>query len=119
VFFLGSFLTIKSAGRASATLLNELMGRAVNCAADRPAARWALARRESGAAPFGMPIDNAALTDDFCRAVVHPTLSVGDVLAAVSAKDLAEASYALTRCLSSHMMKTTRDWLKHSKLWRP
>ena len=46
-----------------------LMGRAVDCAADRPAARWALARHESEAAPFGMPIDNAVLTDDFCRAV--------------------------------------------------
>jgi pimeloyl-ACP methyl ester carboxylesterase len=46
-----------------------LMARAVNCAADRPAARWQLAAREATAAPFGESIDNAFLTDDFCRAV--------------------------------------------------
>lgn len=48
-----------------------LMARAVNCAADRPDARWALAARESVTAPFGAPIDNASLTADFCRAVGH------------------------------------------------
>jgi pimeloyl-ACP methyl ester carboxylesterase len=46
-----------------------LMGRAVNCAADRPAERWAFARRESETAPFGMPIDNTVLTDDYCGVV--------------------------------------------------
>lgn len=46
-----------------------LMARAVNCAADRPEARWKIAARESESAPFGTPIDNAFLTDDFCRAL--------------------------------------------------
>lgn len=46
-----------------------LMARAVNCAADRPRARWDLAAGERAAAPFGEPIDNAFLTDEFCRAV--------------------------------------------------
>jgi pimeloyl-ACP methyl ester carboxylesterase len=46
-----------------------LMPRAVNCAADRPATRWATVRRESKRSLIGMPIDNAFLTDDFCRAV--------------------------------------------------
>jgi pimeloyl-ACP methyl ester carboxylesterase len=46
-----------------------LMARAVNCAADRPDARWRVAARESTTAPFGAPIDNAFLTTDFCRAV--------------------------------------------------
>lgn len=46
-----------------------LMARAVNCAADRPVARWALVARESAKAPFGAPIDNAFLSTDFCRAV--------------------------------------------------
>ena len=45
-----------------------LMARAVNCAADRPRARWRLVARESVEAPFGAPIDNAFLTDHFCRA---------------------------------------------------
>jgi hypothetical protein len=46
-----------------------LMARATNCAADRPAARWEAAARESTTAPFGAPFDNAFLTDDFCRAL--------------------------------------------------
>ena len=46
-----------------------LMARAVNCAADRPVARWSLAARESAGAPFGAPIDNAFLSTDFCGAV--------------------------------------------------
>jgi pimeloyl-ACP methyl ester carboxylesterase len=45
------------------------MARAVNCAADRPDARWALVARESATAPFGAPIDNASLTAGFCRAI--------------------------------------------------
>ena len=48
-----------------------LMARAVNCAADRPRARWDLAAHESASAPFGEPIDNAFLTDEFCQAVGH------------------------------------------------
>lgn len=53
-----------------------LMARAVNCAADRPDARWLLAAREARTAPFGAPIDNAFLSDDFCRAVGydHPAV---------------------------------------------
>ena len=46
-----------------------LMARAVNCAADRPKSRWKTVRSESAAAPFGAPIDNEFLTDEFCRAV--------------------------------------------------
>ena len=46
-----------------------LMGRAVDCAADRPDSRWKAIRTESLTAPFGTPIDNAVLTGDFCRAV--------------------------------------------------
>jgi pimeloyl-ACP methyl ester carboxylesterase len=46
-----------------------LMARAVNCAADRPDARWELADRESAQAPFGPSFDNAFLTDEFCRCV--------------------------------------------------
>jgi pimeloyl-ACP methyl ester carboxylesterase len=46
-----------------------LMARAVNCAADRSAERWAAAARDAETAPFGMPIDNAFLTDEFCAAI--------------------------------------------------
>ena len=53
-----------------------LMARAVNCAADRPKARWEVAQRESESAPFGTPIDNAFLTDDFCRALGYESPSV-------------------------------------------
>ncbi len=53
-----------------------LMARAVNCAADRPAARMSLIERESAAAPFGEPVDNAFLTDDFCRAVGYEVPAV-------------------------------------------
>jgi pimeloyl-ACP methyl ester carboxylesterase len=53
-----------------------LMARAVNCAADRPRARWRLVARESVGAPFGVPIDNAFLTDDFCRATGFNTPAV-------------------------------------------
>ncbi len=50
-----------------------LMARAVNCAADRPDSRWALVRSESAPAPFGMPIDNDFLTDQFCQSVGYTT----------------------------------------------
>jgi pimeloyl-ACP methyl ester carboxylesterase len=53
-----------------------LMARAVNCSADRPRARWHAAASESKAAPFGTPIDNAFLTDNFCRAVGYESPSV-------------------------------------------
>ena len=46
-----------------------LMGQAVNCAADRPQLRRQIIATEIAAAPFGEPIGNGALTDDFCRAV--------------------------------------------------
>jgi pimeloyl-ACP methyl ester carboxylesterase len=49
-----------------------LMARAVNCAADRPQARWDVATAESAAAPFGPPIDNSFLTKRFCVAVGYP-----------------------------------------------
>lgn len=50
-----------------------LMARAVNCAADRPEARWDLVTSEAATAPFGAPIDNEFLTEDFCRAVGYDT----------------------------------------------
>jgi hypothetical protein len=53
-----------------------LMARAVNCAADRPASRWGLVMAESALAPFGNPIDNEFLTEDFCRAVGYSTTPV-------------------------------------------
>jgi pimeloyl-ACP methyl ester carboxylesterase len=53
-----------------------LMARAVNCGADRPQRRWDLAARESESAPFGEPIDNLFLTDDFCRAVGYEAAPV-------------------------------------------
>jgi pimeloyl-ACP methyl ester carboxylesterase len=53
-----------------------LMARAVNCAADRPDSRWALVRSESATAPFGMPIDNDLLTDQFCQSVGYVTRPV-------------------------------------------
>jgi pimeloyl-ACP methyl ester carboxylesterase len=46
-----------------------LMGRAVDCAADRPRGRWAMVRKQAAAAPFGIPVDDGVLTDQFCRAV--------------------------------------------------
>ena len=46
-----------------------LMARAVNCAADRPESRRALIAREAQAAPFGNPLDNAVLTNEFCAAI--------------------------------------------------
>ena len=53
-----------------------LMARAVNCAADRPDARWETVDRESAAAPFGSLIDNAFLTADFCRAIGYEVPAV-------------------------------------------
>jgi pimeloyl-ACP methyl ester carboxylesterase len=53
-----------------------LMARAVNCAADRPEARWRVAAGEGATAPFGAPVDNAFLTDDFCRALGYETPAV-------------------------------------------
>lgn len=50
-----------------------LMARAVNCAADRPDARWKTVKSEAETAPFGAPIDNEFLTDDFCKAVGYAT----------------------------------------------
>ncbi len=46
-----------------------LMARSVNCAADRPDARWELVAGESASAPFGAPFDNAFLTAEFCRSI--------------------------------------------------
>lgn len=46
----------------------QLMARSVNCSADRPESRWAIAKAESAEAPFGSPIDNAFLTKRFCIA---------------------------------------------------
>jgi pimeloyl-ACP methyl ester carboxylesterase len=50
----------------------QLMARSVNCSADRPASRWAVANADSTVAPFGSPIDNAFLTKRFCLAVGYP-----------------------------------------------
>jgi pimeloyl-ACP methyl ester carboxylesterase len=52
------------------------MARAVNCAADRPAARWRSVRAASDSAPFGMPIDNEFLTDEFCRVLGFQSAAV-------------------------------------------
>lgn len=49
-----------------------LLARAVNCAADRPQARWDVATAENAVAPFGPPIDNSFLTKRFCVAVGYP-----------------------------------------------
>ncbi|HEX6315991.1 MAG TPA: alpha/beta fold hydrolase [Gemmatimonadaceae bacterium] len=53
-----------------------LMARAVNCAADRPASRLAVVQAEAAAAPFGVPIDNEFLTDEFCEAVGYTVAPV-------------------------------------------
>lgn len=53
-----------------------LMARAVNCAADRPDSRHMIVRSESATAPFGNPIDNEFLTDEFCRAVGYTSAPV-------------------------------------------
>jgi pimeloyl-ACP methyl ester carboxylesterase len=53
-----------------------LMARAVNCAADRPQTRWRLIAQDAVAAPFGAPVDNEFLTDDFCAAVGYRTAPV-------------------------------------------
>lgn len=53
-----------------------LMARAVNCAADRPESRWDIVRSESATAPFGSPIDNEFLTDEFCRTVGYTVRTV-------------------------------------------
>jgi pimeloyl-ACP methyl ester carboxylesterase len=50
-----------------------LMARAVNCAADRPDARWKVVDEESALSPFGAPIDNAFLTAEFCRWIGQDT----------------------------------------------
>ena len=65
-----------------------LMARAVNCAADRPASRWELVRSESAKAPFGNPIDNAFLTDEFCAVLGHPAGPVEFAGPLISAKPL-------------------------------
>src|SRR5215207_4936661 len=65
-----------------------LMARAVNCAADRPAARWRAIEAEGRTAPFGTPIDDAFLTDEFCRAVgrdAPPVEFAGPVASRVTA----------------------------------
>jgi hypothetical protein len=65
-----------------------LMGRAVNCAADRPESRWQVVRSESATGPFGVPLDDAVLTDEFCRAVGYsapPIEFSGSVTSAVPA----------------------------------
>jgi pimeloyl-ACP methyl ester carboxylesterase len=46
-----------------------LAARAIDCAADRPDVRREAIAAESVTAPFGTPIDDAVLSDDFCRAV--------------------------------------------------
>jgi pimeloyl-ACP methyl ester carboxylesterase len=46
-----------------------LMARAVDCSADRPRSRWELVKKQAKSAPFGIPVDDEVLTDDFCRAV--------------------------------------------------
>jgi pimeloyl-ACP methyl ester carboxylesterase len=53
-----------------------LLGRAVNCAADRPSPRWAIVREEAKSAPFGNPVDNDFLTDELCRAVGYTSAPV-------------------------------------------
>ena len=63
---------VESAWNGLNTSPVQLMARSVNCAADRPASRWALAAAESAAAPFGSPIDNAFLTKRFCIAIGYP-----------------------------------------------
>lgn len=50
----------------------QLMARSVNCSADRPSSRWAMAIAEGAEAPFGSPIDNAFLTKRFCLAAGYP-----------------------------------------------
>lgn len=65
-----------------------LLARAVNCAADRPDSRWRIIARESDTAPFGPPIDNEFLTNNFCRAVGYdapPVEFVGPVISSVPA----------------------------------
>ncbi len=66
-----------------------LMGRAVDCSADRSPARWAAASHQAASAPFGMPIDDMVLADSFCEAVgykkravefAHPVHSAAPVL---------------------------------------
>jgi hypothetical protein len=64
------------------------MGRAVNCAADRPESRWQTVRSESATGPFGIPLDDDVLTDEFCRAVGYsapPIEFSGPVTSAVPA----------------------------------
>ena len=63
---------VESAWNGLSTSPVQLMARSVNCSADRPASRWALATSESTTAPFGSPIDNAFLTKRFCIAVGFP-----------------------------------------------
>ncbi len=53
-----------------------LMARAVNCAADRPEARWELVAQECATAPFGAPFDNAFLSAEFCRAIGYDVPAV-------------------------------------------
>ena len=65
-----------------------LMGRAVNCAADRPASRWQMVRSESATGPFSIPLDDEVLTDEFCRAAGYTTPPIefnGSVTSAVPA----------------------------------
>jgi pimeloyl-ACP methyl ester carboxylesterase len=50
----------------------QLMARSVNCSADRPSSRWAIATAEAATAPFGPAIDNAFLTKRFCIAIGYP-----------------------------------------------
>jgi len=65
-----------------------LMGRAVNCAADRPESRWQRVRSEATTGPFGIPLDDDVLTEEFCRAVGYgapPSEFGGAVRSAVPA----------------------------------
>jgi pimeloyl-ACP methyl ester carboxylesterase len=53
-----------------------LMGRVVNCAADRPARRVRLVAEEARRALFANPIDNEFLTDEFCHGLGRATPSM-------------------------------------------
>lgn len=61
-------------GLASGTV--GLMARAVNCAADHPESRWRWVRSDSAAGPFGIPLDDDVLTEDFCRSVGYEAPAV-------------------------------------------
>ena len=63
---------VETAWNGLSTSPVQLMARAVNCSADRPASRWSVVSAEAATAPFGSPIDNAFLTKRFCIALGFP-----------------------------------------------